>query len=72
MEDLRVMCVVYVSKDAEELAVDVLDGGGEGLRKVVTCGAPGKPTRRSFVRVLPDLVGNTFSSSSRFWTQVMT
>jgi hypothetical protein len=37
MEDLGVMCVVYVGKDAEELAVDVLDGGGEGLRKVVTC-----------------------------------
>ena len=43
MEDLRVMCVVYVGKDAEELAVDVLDGGGEGLREVVTCDALGKP-----------------------------
>lgn len=36
MEDLRVMCVVYVGKDAEKLTIDVLDGRGEGLGKVVT------------------------------------
>ena len=29
MEDLWIMCMVYVGKDTEELTVDVLDGGGE-------------------------------------------
>lgn len=37
-----VVCMVYVGKDAEELAVDVLDGGGEGLRKVVTWDGAGE------------------------------
>lgn len=42
MEDLRVVGVIYVCKDTEELAVDVFDGRGEGLGKVVSCDAPGK------------------------------
>lgn len=67
------MCVVYVGKDTEELAVDVLDGGGEGLRKVVAWDGAGEDaSARRSVRVLPDLVGKTFSSSRRFWTHVMT
>ena len=42
MEDLRVMCVVYVCKDTEELTVDVLDGRRESLGKVMACIALGK------------------------------
>lgn len=67
------MCVVYVGKDAEELSVDVLDGRGEGLGEVMAYDAPGKlGDGRWFDQVLPDFVGKTFSSSSRFWTQVIT
>lgn len=42
MEDLRVVCVVYVGKDAEELTIDVLDGRGEGLGEIMTYDAPSK------------------------------
>jgi hypothetical protein len=38
MEDLRVVRVVEVSEDAEELAVYMFDCGGKGLGEVVTCG----------------------------------
>lgn len=31
MQDLWVMCVIYVREDAEELAIDMLDCGREGL-----------------------------------------
>ena len=37
VEDLWVVRVVYVGKYAEELTVDVFDGRGKGLGKVVTC-----------------------------------
>jgi hypothetical protein len=38
MENLRVVRVVYVREDAQELAVDMFDCGGECLREVVACG----------------------------------
>ena len=37
VKDLGVVRVVKVREDAEELAVDVLDGRGEVLREVAAC-----------------------------------
>lgn len=42
MEDLWVMCMIYVGKDTEELAIDVFDGRGKGLGKVMAYDAPGE------------------------------
>ena len=36
MEDLCVMCMVHVREDTEELAVNVLYGGGKGVWKILT------------------------------------
>lgn len=36
VEDLRVMYMVDMSKDTEQLSVDVFDCGGECLGKIVT------------------------------------
>jgi hypothetical protein len=78
VENLGVVRVVDVREDAQELAVDVFDCGGERLGEVVAFSVNEsmreicfKLRDKSWIYV-PDFVGKVPSSSKRFWTHVMT
>lgn len=74
MENLGIMCVVYVSEDTQQLAVYVFRGRWKRWGEITTCvgGSDKCPWIKESTVGVPDFVGNVFSSSSRFCTQVIT